>query len=194
MHQVGIVVEGPTVFDFWKRLLPRLYPASCELVDVVAERDQGSLIRRADLHLRANRDAGFRATFFVVDLDAFECVRRVLDRFPESVRLASLHDDDASICVAVKGAESWYLADAEAVNAVFVGSDYRAADNVERLNPKATLREMGGRYNKWWLARQFGNAFDPRRAVGMSPSLDRAWRLMAPVLQQLEDEVWRGRA
>ena len=192
MHQIGIVVEGPTNHAFWKRLLARLYPASCELVDVVVARGQGSLIRDADQHLRAHRDAGYRVTFFVVDLDSYECVRRLLDDFPDAVFRAVAVDEDACICVAVKGAESWYLADSAAVNTVFPDASYSPASDVDLLNPKSTLQQLGGRYDMWWLARAFGNAYDPGAAQAHSASLGRAWRRMAPELQRLEDDVMRG--
>lgn len=192
MREIAIVVEGPTDVAFWRRLLVRYHGAGPATVDIVSAGGQGTLIRRAETYLRAHRDAGLRATFFVVDLDDYECVRRVLDDFPEVVQRATREDDDVYICVAVLGLESWYLADAGAVGGVFDAAEYSVPTDVEAINPKRELQRLGGRYDKRWLAQRFGNVYDPEVGRTHSRSFDRAWRLISTALETAEDEATRG--
>ncbi|MAF10338.1 hypothetical protein CMK11_07795 [Candidatus Poribacteria bacterium] len=189
MREIALVVEGPSDDDFWRRLLARLYGASEHRVEIVVTRDRGRLIARSSDLVASHRDDGYRATFFLLDIDRDACVRRVLDRFPEDVRRSAKEDDDVFICVAVRGLESWYLADANAVNTVFEDAEYSVPADVEGANPKSELRRLRPKYDKRWLARRFGNEFDPAAGGRHSPSLGRAWRLMSPKLQALEDEI-----
>ena len=86
------------------------------------------------------------------------------------------------ICVAIRGLESWYLADSAAINQLFPMAGYVAPVETATLNPKQELTQLwqdqygsNAAFNKIGLAQTMALLFDPEQGRQRSASFDYFW-------------------
>ena len=116
----GVGVEGPSDYQFWHKVLHKHF-RGCRF-DVRNMKNRDKLIRETPKLLETFRDCHYTAGFILVDRDDDPCLGSVLGMFGAAIRNVARAPDRNSrflhVCIAVKEVESWYLADADAVNAV----------------------------------------------------------------------------
>ena len=179
MRVIGVVVEGISDRDFWRAFFARKVRQRDFSVRVVQTEGRPNLITNSAKFLETYRDAGYAKTIFILDRHSDPCVGAVLSQFPPEVRDAP----DAEILVAVKGIETWILADGTAVRRVLGNAEYVVPRTVELMDPRALLNDLSwkGRtgspriYKKTTLLPKFGKVFEPDHASRHSPSFRRAW-------------------
>jgi hypothetical protein len=176
-------VEGPSDFHFWNKVLHKHF-RGCQF-DVRNMKNRDKLIRETPKLLETFRDCHYTAGFILVDMDDDPCLTSVLNLFDGAIRAsARLPDKQARflhICIAIKELESWYLADAEAVNNVIPGSVWNApADTaaVAKGRLRALVRtRLGGNasFNEMDFAKRIAPKFHPDRARPHSASFRYFW-------------------
>jgi hypothetical protein len=139
----GVGVEGPSDYQFWHKVLHKHFRGSH--FDVRNMKNRDKLIRETPKLLDTFRDCHYGAGFILVDLDDDPCPGSVFGLFDAAIRTAARLPDKSSrflhICVAIKEIESWYLADADAINAVIPGFTWIAPSETG-LHAKGKLRSL----------------------------------------------------
>ena len=124
----GVGVEGPSDYQFWHKVLHKHF-RGCRF-DVRNMKNRDKLIRETPKLLDTFRDCHYAAGFILVDLDHDPCLSSLLHLFDAAIRTATRLPDKSSrflhVCIAIKEIESWYLADADAVNAVIAGCAWQS--------------------------------------------------------------------
>ena len=183
---IGVGVEGPSDFQFWDKLLHK-YFRGCRF-DVRNMKNRDKLIRESPRLLESFRDCHYTAGFVLVDLDDDPCLGSVLDLFDAPTRQAARLPDKAArffhVCVAVKEIESWYLADAGAINAIIPRCNWKPASDT-RTVAKGKLRALvkglerrNASFNEIDFAKQIATRFRPDNARPHSASFRYFWELM----------------
>lgn len=182
----GVGVEGPSDFQFWHKVLHK-YFRGCRF-DVRNMKNRDKLIRETPKLLETFRDCRYAAGFILVDLDNDPCLRSVLELFDSAVREAARLPEKSTrfihVCVAVKEIESWYLADADAINAVIPGCAWHAPADTATF-AKGKLRGLvkthlgkNTSFNEIAFAKAIGPKFNPTRARPHSTSFRYFWELV----------------
>jgi hypothetical protein len=183
---VGVGVEGPSDFQFWHKVLHRHF-RGCRF-DVRNMKNRDKLIRETPKLLETFRDCHYAAGFILVDMDDDPCISSVVGLFDEAIQRATrLQEKDARfihVCVAIKEIESWYLADADAINAVIPGCAWAAPEDtctVAKGRLRALVKAHLGKntsFNEIAFAKAVAPKFNPARACRRSASLRHFWGLI----------------
>jgi hypothetical protein len=182
----GVGVEGPSDYQFWHKVLHKHFRGSH--FDVRNMKNRDKLIRETPKLLDTFRDCHYGAGFILVDLDDDPCPGSVFGLFDAAIRTAARLPDKSSrflhICVAIKEIESWYLADADAINAVIPGFTWIAPSETG-LHAKGKLRSLikkqlgiNAGFNEIDFAKTIAPKFDPGRACSRSASFCYFWQLV----------------
>jgi hypothetical protein len=182
----GVGVEGPSDFQFWNKVLHKHF-RGCRF-DVRNMKNRDKLIRETPKLLETFRDCHYAAGFILVDLDDDPCLGSVLDLFDDAIRkearLPEKRDRFLHVCIAIKELESWYLADADAINAVIAGCAWNAPADTGAV-AKGRLRglvkthlDRNASFNEIAFAKAIGPKFNPERALPHSTSLRYFWELL----------------
>jgi len=130
----GLGVEGPSDYQFWHKVLHKHF-RGCRF-DVRNMKNRDKLIRETPKLLETFRDCHYAAGFILVDLDDDPCVASALGLFDAAIRdVARVPDKNSRflhVCIAIKELESWYLADADAINAVIPDCAWQSAGSLRR--------------------------------------------------------------
>ena len=182
----GVGVEGPSDFQFWHKVLHK-YFRGCRF-DVRNMKNRDKLIRETPKLFETFQDCHYDGAFILVDLDDDPCVGSVLDLFAAAIRTAArLPDKQARflhICIAIEEIESWYLADAQAINAVIPGCAWSASADTKSVSKdklRSLVKNHLGRnagFNEIDFAKTIAPKFDPSRARAHSASFCYFWDLM----------------
>lgn len=182
----GVGVEGPSDFQFWHKVLHKHF-RGCRF-DVRNMKNRDKLIRETPKLLDTFRDCHYAAGFILVDLDKDPCLGSVLGLFDEAIRAAAKLPDKKArflhVCIAIEEVESWYLADADAINAVIPGCTWSAPTDTSSLaksNLRSLIRNHLGKnagFNEIDFAKTIAPKFDPTRARSHSASFRYFWELM----------------
>jgi len=182
----GVGVEGPSDFQFWQKVLHKHF-RGCQF-DVRNMKNRDKLIRETPKLLDTFRDCHYEAGFILVDLDDDPCLGSVFGLFDAAMRTQARLPDKSSrflhICVAIQEVESWYLADAGAINAVIPGCAWIApADTSSHAKGKlrALVKDnlgMNAGFNEINFAKSIAPKFDPSRARAHSASFRYFWELV----------------
>jgi Domain of unknown function (DUF4276) len=139
----GVGVEGPSDFQFWHKVLHKHF-RGCRF-DVRNMKNRDKLIRETPKLLDTFRDCHYAAGFILVDLDDDPCLGSVLGLFDAAIRTAARLPDKRArflhVCIAIEELESWYLADADAINAVIPGCTWSAPTDTSSV-AKGNLRAL----------------------------------------------------
>ena len=183
---VGVGVEGPSDFQFWHKVLHKHF-RGCRF-DVRNMKNREKLIRETPRLLDTFHDCHYAAGFILVDQDDDPCLGGVLGLFDAAIRTAARLPDKGSrflhVCIAVEELESWYLADATAINAVIPGCTWSAPTDtrsVAKGKVRSLVRNHLGRhasFNEIDFAKTIAPKFDPGRACRHSASFRYFWELV----------------
>jgi hypothetical protein len=182
----GVGVEGPSDFQFWHKVLHKHF-RGCRF-DVRNMKNRDKLIRETPKLLDTFRDCHYAAGFILVDLDDDPCLGSVLGLFDAAIRTAARIPDKRArflhVCIAIEELESWYLADADAINAVIPGCTWSAPTDTSSV-AKGTLRALvrnhlgkNASFNEIDFAKTIAPKFDPSRARPHSASFRYFWELV----------------
>lgn len=183
----GVGVEGPSDFQFWSKVLPKyFYPIQ---FDVCNMKNRDKLIRETPRLLESFRDSHYAGGFILVDRDDDPCVESVLKLFDLAIQRMVRHTDKAErylhVCVAIKELESWYLADAVAIEEVIPGSGWRAPRDTSTAAKKRlrtlvkTHRGRNYAFNEIAFAKDIASKFNPDRARKHSASFGYFWDILS---------------
>lgn len=188
----GVGVEGPSDRTFWNKVLHRSWPGM--RFDIRAMKSRENLISRTPELLDQFRSSHYRGALIILDRDKDPCVTSVLDLFTSAMRKEArrpLEDRYLHVMVAVKGIESWYLADAEGLRGALPKCVYEAPEEAAGLNSKneltALLQMEYGKntgYNKVTLASLLAPHFRPERALDHSQSFRHFWQRLGQLVAQ----------
>jgi Domain of unknown function (DUF4276) len=182
----GVGVEGPSDYQFWHKVLHKHF-RGCRF-DLRNMKNRDKLIRETPKLLDTFRDCQYAAGFILVDLDNDPCPGSVLDLFDAAIRTAARQPDKSSrflhVCIAIKEIESWYLADADAINAVISGCAWQSPPDtcsVAKGRLRTLIKNQLGRnasFNEIDFAKKIAPKFQPNRARPHSASFRYFWELV----------------
>jgi hypothetical protein len=147
------------------------------------------LIRETPRLLDTFRDLRCAAGFILLNFDKcfrdrMPCPAAVLDEFDDRIRGEALQPREERylfICVAVRGLEAWFLADADAICAVLPKVTYMAAEETGAINAGAEIQHLwnqqhpGAAFNKIDFAKSIAPKFTPSNAANHSRSFTHFW-------------------
>ena len=182
----GVGVEGPSDYQFWHKVLHKHF-RSCRF-DVRNMKNRDKLIRETPKLLETFRDCHYAAGFILVDRDDDPCLASVLELFDvtirEAVRLPDKNSRFLHVCITIKEIESWYLADADAINAVIAGCAWQPPPDTSSV-AKGHLRSLvksrlgkNASFNEISFANMIAPKFQPNRARPHSASFRYFWDLV----------------
>jgi len=182
----GVGVEGPSDFQFWHKVLHKHF-RNCRF-DVRNMKNRDKLIRETPKLIETFRDCHYAAGFILVDMDDDPCLGRVFELFDTTTKNAARLSEKAArfihVCVAIKEIESWYLADADGINAVIPGCSWNAPADTSTVD-KGKLRGLvkahlgkNASFNEIAFAKSIGPKFSPTRARSHSISFRYFWELL----------------
>ena len=181
--KVGVAVEGPSDRVFWDKILHKHFPAI--RFDVRNMKTREKLIQQSSRLLEQFRSLHYTAGFVLLDREKDPCTAAVFQRFDTVVISEAqqpLHRRYLSICIAIRGLESWFLADQYAINALLPCASYSAPSETATLNPRSVLtqlwRQQYGKNsspNRVSFARNMAPIFDPEIAKQHSGSFTYFW-------------------
>jgi hypothetical protein len=185
MKHVGVVIEGPSDFVFWNKVLGRAFAKLGFAFDIRAMKGSTRIIQEASSLCEDFRSAGYHSALFILDADKAECVMDVVHLFPAEIqeaRKVAPKERFANIFVAVRELESWILADEVCVRALL---------GLEAYTPPGSTAPPGGKARFLRLckeaglfcagmadrecARQAARFFEPTRAKQYSASFRYLW-------------------
>ena len=180
---IGVGVEGPSDRTFWTKVLHKHF--SGVRFDVRNMQNKGNLIRETPQLLDSFRSFHYAACFILVDRHSDACTKAVFDRFDAVIQQESRRPYDERyvfICVAIKGLESWYLADPVAINKLLPKANYAAPHETANLSPKQKLKKLWKKQygensapNKIRFAHLMAPQFEPAEGRHRSASFDYLW-------------------
>ncbi len=194
MRRVGVVVEGPTDFVFWNRVLGRAFSSRGYWFDVRSLKGIDRVIQEAPALADDFHKAGYHSAVFILDADKKPCPSEVFARF-NSEFLSEARSEPASarfihILIAFRELESWVLADEGCVRALLESSDYETLPDANQPAGKTKLlqlcREHGASPSGMEdreFARQAAGYFDPVRASKRSSSFAHCWQRLTARLE-----------
>lgn len=179
---VGVGVEGPSDKAFWDKVLHKHFRGV--RFDVRSMKNRDKLIRSAPELITQFKDLQYDRCLFVLDRDSDPCPTAVIERFEPGVVAEArgpVATRFASVAVAIKELEAWYLADAEAIHAVLPDATYHAEPNTDVIGAEGRLRALWreqhgtAALNKIDFAKSIAPKFQPDRARSRSPSFSYFW-------------------
>jgi hypothetical protein len=179
---IGVAVEGPSDRDFWDKVLHKHFRQA--RFDVHNMKNRGALIREVPRLVETFRDLRYAAGFIFVDRDADPCPGAVLRLLPAAIQMQArqpVNERFLFFLVAVRGLESWFLADDQAITALLPRATYSAPPETSELDPKEMIqrlwRQQHGRaaFNKIDFGKKMAPRFNPSRAVSHSASFAYSW-------------------
>lgn len=189
--KIGVGVEGPSDRTFWHKVLHKHFGGI--QFDV---RNMGSkeiLIRQTPRLLDTFRSLKYTAGFILVDQHRDPCFGSVLQQFDEAIRGEAripVNDRYLFVCVAIRGLESWFLADRFSINELMPKANYTAPRETARVDPKRKLSQLwkgqfgqNSAHRKTGLARMMAPHFDPEVARQHSTSFDYFWTRLTTNLE-----------
>ena len=189
--RIGVGVEGASDRVFWDKVLRKHF--SGVHFDIRNMKSREKLIRQTPRLLEAFRSLRYTAGFVLMDRERDPCTAAAIEQFDSVIREAvqrPLNERYLFICLAVRGLEAWFLADASAVNTLLPRAGYLAPPETADLNPKQVLSELWkkqfGQYsapNKIRFAQMLAPKFDPVSARRRSASFDYFWTRVTTALQ-----------
>ena len=181
--KIGVGVEGPSDRTFWHEVLHNHF--SGIQFDIRNMRTKENLIRETPQLLQSFRGLRYSAGFILVDCDRDPCPGAVLERFDETIRgEARIQVDERYlfVCVAIRGLESWFLAEPFSIRGLIPRANYTAPRETARVNPKRKLADLWTKQfgpnsspRKIGFARMMAPQFDPEVARQHSASFDYFW-------------------
>ena len=181
--RIGVGVEGPSDRAFWDKVLHKHFPGVC--FDIRSMNTREKLIHAAPRLLDSFRSLHYAAGFILVDRDRDPCIAAVLERFDAVSRDEARRPADARylfVCVAIRGLEAWFLADAAAIKALLPKASYTAPSDTAGLNPGKKLKALWQQQhglnsspNKIGFASMMAPKFDPAAAGQHSASFTYFW-------------------
>lgn len=188
MKTIGVGVEGPSDQRFWKKLLHRTFPGYG--FDVHNMSNRPKLIRESGRLLDSFRDAHYPAGIIVLDQDKNPCATDLSGLFDQTVRTELRRPIDERylfLCIANRKIESWYLADAEAVQGVLPSVRYDMPNDTSIWGKRKLgelCRNRGMPYNEILFAEQIAPRFSVDRAMQYSESLAIGWSRVKAAVKQ----------
>ncbi len=189
--RIGVGVEGPSDRAFWDKVLHKHFPGV--RFDIRNMKTKDKLIRQTPRLLDAFRSLHYAAGFILVDRDKDPCIAAVLQWFDEASREEARKPASERylfVCVAIRGLEAWFLADASAINVLLPKAGYTAPSETGSLNPgrklKALWQQQYGRNaapNKIGFASMMAPQFDPEAAGQHSASFTYFWSRLTAAYQ-----------
>jgi hypothetical protein len=180
--KVGVGVEGPSDRKFWDKVLHKHFRNVT--FDIRNMKDRQKLIRETPRLLQFFRDAHYDAGIILVDRNDSLCVTEVISEFEEQIRSEARKQVQVRylhICVAIRELEAWFLADAEAVNAVLPNVNCKPSNETGSLNAERILRDLWKKqypntaFNKIDFAGKIAPKFKPEEARAHSRSFEYFW-------------------
>ena len=182
----GVGVEGPSDYQFWHKVLHKHFRGS--RFDVRNMKNRDKLIRETPKLLETFQDCHYAGGFILVDMDDDPCLPYVFELFETAIRKAARLPDKSArfihICVSIKEVESWYLADADAINALLPGSEWRPPPDTKSIAKgklRALIKNTLGRnatFNTIDFAKKIAPKFQPARARSHSASFGYFWDVL----------------
>lgn len=183
---IGVGVEGPSDFQFWNKVLHKHFRG--HRFDIRNMKNRDKLIRETPRLLESFCDCHYAAGFTLVDMDDDPCVTAVLELFAGAVRGAVRAGERATrsfhVCVAIKEIESWFLADAAAIQSIMPGCEWKTPTDAHTA-AKGRLRKLYkthfGRhssFNEIAFAKDIAPKFNPTRALPHSASFRYFWGIL----------------
>ncbi|MCW3054320.1 MAG: hypothetical protein JWN14_3490 [Chthonomonadales bacterium] len=150
----------------------------------------GALIRETPRLLDSFRSLHYDAAFIITDRDKIahdntRCPGPVIAQFGEEIQREARRPKSErylSICVAIRGMEAWFLADANAIRSVLPKVAYEAPDKTDGIDAgdqiKGLWRNQHGNiaFNKIDFAEKISAPFDPEIAKEHSDSFAYFWQ------------------
>ncbi len=184
--KIGIAVQGPSDREFFDKVLHKHFHGIT--FDVRNLKSQHKLIRQAPALLETFRGAGYCAGFILVDRDDSTCISAVFKLFDKTIQETARQPRDSRylhICVAIRELEAWYLADSQAIAAIFPKASYSSAEETGSLNAEAKIRDIWQQQygscsavNKIDLAKTISTKFHPAKAQTRSKSFAYFWNML----------------
>ena len=183
---IGLGVEGPSDFKFWNKVLHKHFRG--HRFDIRNMKTREKLIRETPTLFEEFRSNGYATGIILVDMDDDPCITSVIALFNSDI-VAMMRDVPRDerylhLCVAIKEIESWYLADAEAINAVIAGCSWQTPQDTHRVSKgrvRTLIKEQCGRrasFNEITFAQDMAPKFDPQRARSYSASFRYFWEIL----------------
>jgi len=186
-------VEGPSDFKFWNKVLHKHFPNV--RFDIHNMKNSGALIRETPRLLDLFRSLHYDAGFILTDRDKIahdttRCSGPAIEQFGEAMQAEARKPKSErylSVCIAIRGLEAWFLADANAIRSVLPAVTYAVSDKTDGINAgeKITLlwRSEHGKiaFNKIDFAEKIAAPFDPEIAREHSDSFAYFWQRMSEV-------------
>ncbi|MDD5199458.1 MAG: DUF4276 family protein [Terrimicrobiaceae bacterium] len=180
---IGVGVEGPSDYQFWDKVLHKHFRG--HRFDVRNMKNRDKLIRETPRLIESFCDCHYAAGFTLVDMDDDPCVTAVLELFDDAVRAVARVGERAArsfhVCVAIKEIESWFLADAAAIQSVMPGCEWAGPEDTRSV-AKGRLRRLykthfgqHASFNEIAFAKDIAPKFSPARAQPHSTSFRYFW-------------------
>ena len=193
--RIGVGVEGPSDLKFWNKVLHKHFPGV--RFDIRNMKNCGALIRETPRLLNLFRSLHYDAAFILTDRDKIahdktRCPGPVIAQFGTEVQVEARRsklERYLSICVAIRGLEAWFLADADAIRNVLPKATYVMPDKTDGIDAgeqiKGLWRQQHGRiaFNKIDFAERMSVPFDPDIAREHSDSFAYFWQRISDVCQ-----------
>ena len=188
--KIGVGVEGPSDFQFWNKVLPKHHRGW--QFDIRNMKNRDKLVRATPDLVEEFRGLKRHAAVIILDRDKDPCIKAVLDTFDPAMLTEATKqpptDRYLHIAVAIKKLECWYLADAQAINAVIPGAHWQAPPETAACNGKREIEELIRSqsktpigYNEIDFAKSIAPKFGPGRAEGNSASFRYFWTRMSGI-------------
>ena len=186
--KIGVGVEGPSDFKFWHKVLHKHFPGV--RFDIHNMKNSGALIRETPRLLNLFRSLHYDAAFIITDRDKIahdntRCPGPALAQFGDEAQSEARKPKSErylSICVAIRGLEAWFLADANAIRTVLTKVAYETPTKTDGIDAgeqiTALWRNQHGKiaFNKIDFAEQIAAPFNPDRAREHSDSFSYFWQ------------------
>jgi hypothetical protein len=179
---IGVGVEGRSDYLFWDKVLHKHFRP--RQFDIRSTKSRSALIRDTPQMLEDFRDLHYDAGFILLDADELACPRAAIDLFAPHIQVEvtkPLTERFLFLCIAIRGLESWLLADGAAIRSVLPKVAYSPPQETGAINPKEVItvlwRQQYGRaaFNKIDFAARIAPRFDPEAACGYSASFTHFW-------------------
>jgi len=188
--KIGIVLEGASDKAFFEKLLFKYFQEKNTQFLFRVVQGRNNLIRQSPIWMNFFRDNHCDGGIVIADRDKEPCVTAVLDLFDSSIKEELKKPKSERfffVCIAVRGLESWLLADEAAINELSPGCGYSPPNDTGGIDPKKTFKELGFTFDKKHLSKSIAPKFHPDRAIEHSPSFAYFWDCLQMKLTYIEN-------
>jgi hypothetical protein len=193
--RIGVGVEGPSDLKFWHKILHKHFPGI--QFDIRNMKNCGALIRETPRLLDSFRSLRYDAAFILTDRDKItddntRCPGPVIAQFGQEMQVEARKPTEErylSICVAIRGLEAWFLADANAIRSVLPVVNYEVSGKTDGMNAGEQITGLWhsqhgkAAFNKIDFAEKISAHFDPYIASLHSDSFAYFWQRISDVCQ-----------